>query len=166
MSAELFTRAVTLRIQDVLKPAGFRKKGMSNFKRELTDVVHFVQVQKSQKSTKDSAVVTINLGIYSFLVGDREGYKNVEPELAACHWRKRLGRFLPKPEDKWWELNNEESSRIAGEEICALLKEKALPELEQFSSTSELKQLWVTGESPGITEFQREKYLGMLANQE
>ena len=160
MSTPDFRKTVLSRLQVTLKPLGFRKNG-STFSAETNDVVLFVQMQSSSKTTSIKLVATVNLGVFSRTIATRVGNTR-EPNILDAQWSSRIGSFLPKPHDKWWEITSEAEAIEVGEEIAEVLQEAALPQFATISSTEDLKRLWETGRSPGLTESQRQQFLRAL----
>src|SRR6266498_333348 len=159
MDYQDFKKIVLDRVKSVLKPEGFRKAG-NTFSLIKNDVILFVQLQSSTKTSRSNLVATINLGIASLLIAEKEGLK-FEPKFLDSHWRKRIGSFLPNPFDKWWEVQSEKEAAKAGLEIAEIIEKQALPELQSLSSTAKLIALWESGRSPGMTEFHRKKLLAL-----
>jgi hypothetical protein len=160
MSANDFRRIILTEIHAVLKPLGFRKKG-ALFSAERDEVVMFVQLQSSSKSTKDLLVVTVNLGIFSKIVAERLGNTRA-PSIVEAHWQERIGFFLATPYDKWWDVHNEDVAFGCASEITNLLTEHALPEIQRLASTANLKSLWESGVSPGVGAYERKQFLHVL----
>src|SRR5580698_893262 len=61
-----------------------------------------LQLQSSASSTRQSARITVNVGIWSCLVA-RFNDPGVDgpAHMDDCHWRMRLGEFDEPPSDKW-----------------------------------------------------------------
>jgi hypothetical protein len=132
-------------VQPDLLQKGFVRKGLL-FSRQLEEVWHFVGFQKSRSSD----TFTVNLGVASkrilrFLEGP------AKPSFDDCHWNERLGFLSPQRDDLWWTLSDPASMA----EALLLLKMHGLPSLEALSSDLALRDLWLTGQSPGLTEMQR-----------
>lgn len=161
MSVQGFTSAVLERIQGVLKPIGYRKRG-NTFLAERNDVLLLVQLQKSHKTTRDTLIATLNLGVFSPALSQKLGLVDERPTIPDCHWRQRIGDLLPEQSDKWWEIHSEEEAIAAGNEIAGLLERYGIPALEEVSSSAKLRTLWLSGQSPGLTEHQCQRYLGAL----
>ena len=102
MSSEDFKTIVLAQLHAVLKPEGFRKK-QSTFSSETDHSVLFIQLQSSSKTTKDSLVITVNLGIFSKRVAVIVGNTR-EPNILEAHWQDRIGHFMQEGMDKWWEI--------------------------------------------------------------
>jgi hypothetical protein len=161
-SGREFAKIIVDRISETLRANGFVKRGRRALMSEQGDVLWFVEFQRSKKCTKNNLVLTINLGVYSLHLAKRLGMAEVRPEVANCHWRKRLGAVASDPQDKWWEVSDIFQGTNTGEEICRLLEGYALPAFRGLSSTAALKSLWEKGQCPGLTEYQRKEYLGAL----
>ncbi len=159
MSASEFTKVMLDYVHAVLKPVGFSKSGNSFSAQRNNDVVWVVQLQKSQKSTTDVLIATVNLGVFSHLLATRLGRDSKEPSVWDCHWQERLGFLTPERSDRWWEVQTIEEAQRSGEELSGLLTKYGLPTFEVLSSTAALQELWSSGRSPGLTEVQRQRYL-------
>src|SRR5206468_1732754 len=51
----------------------------------------------------------------------------------------RIGFFMPKAEDTWWEINEDTSSSLLSAEINAVIWSCALPFLRQFETENDIK---------------------------
>lgn len=159
MDHQDYRNIVLDQIRSVLKPEGFRKTA-NTFSANKNDVVLFVQLQSSSKTVRTMLVVTINFGIVSLTIAEKEGIKS-KAKFLDSHWRERIGFFLPKPFDKWWEIQSEQEAVEAGLEISQIIEKQALPKIYAISSTENLVALWQSGRSPGMTEFQRKNLLAL-----
>lgn len=149
-------------IWEILKPKGYRKKGIK-FVADPGDVLLIIQLQSSSSSMSDQKIMTANLGIFSKTLSAKMGYQISEPTVWVCHWQERVGWLMKDPTDKWWTIRTEDEAQAAGLEVAGLLKEVGIPLLESLNSTERLRQLWQSGKFPGITPTQREDYLAYLA---
>src|SRR5262245_1071001 len=149
-------------IKETPRPLGFKKKG-STFVADRGDVLQVINLQKSTSSTADTRIVTINLGIYSKTLAGRLETASSVTSVWDCHWRERLGFLGPEPMDKWWTMQSEADAHKAGQEMIGLLTERGLPLLDGLRTTEQLRVLWATGNSPGITETMRDQYLSILS---
>ena len=68
---------------------------------------------------------------------------------------QRLGHLLPEHRDIWWSIDADTSLEDLGQEIQRTLIELAIPELERYMCDEALRDLWLSGISPGLTDFQR-----------
>lgn len=146
-------------VSDCLNSIGFKRKG-ANFILCSDNNVLIIQVQKSTSGSLDSPRFTLNLGVVcGLLVPDGNPKK---AKLEESHLRVRIGSLLPERPDKWWTLVSEADTHRACLEINTLLIERAIPYLRQYLSADALLSLWESGESPGLTEVQRARYLEQL----
>ena len=135
-------------IHPVLKARGFVRRGLL-FIRDLKEVWQLVGFQKSVESSHDTTSFTVNLGVSSkrilrFIGGPER------PTVGDYHWKERLGFLGPQRDDIWWTVSSR--SREPMVEVVALLMESGIPELDRLSSDIALRDLWLTGRSPGLTE--------------
>ena len=145
-----------------LGQVGFRRNGNSFHVHEGNNwgIVNF---QKSSKSTPDLLLFTVNVGTASGVLLKFSGFPKSEvPGIDQCHWRKRLGFFFVEPSDTWWRIDATASSSAIGQEIIHALVQLAIPEMKRYMSDPSLQELWASGESPGLTEVERLKYLSVL----
>jgi len=126
---------------EILKPLGFKKKG-NNFYRQLKDLGHIVNIQKSQWGSKNDITFTINCGIFSpeFWRGwaYNEGKKVPEyPTEPSCLVRRRIGRLRHKG-DTWYDVNENADEN----NLIAQMKENTsqyiLPWFNNFQSTQDV----------------------------
>ena len=159
MALQDWKKIVAAPVAELLKKHGFRKDGLK-FSADRGDAKLVVEFQSSQTTDRNHLVVTVNLGI-------RLGQLDRDPSTfrGDPHWRKRIGSFMEKPGDYWWACRNDEDAEHAGKRIAMLLETAALPEMERLASAKALRSLWESGQSPGLTEGQRVKYLASLAGQ-
>lgn len=116
-----------------------------------------INLQKSQRSTAEEVVFTINLGIASsrLLEFFRPGSSRRKPVIEDCHWRKRLGFLLPENEDKWWIIDSETALEELGEQFRTYLRYQGVPHILSLIGDEALRDLWLSGDSPGLTDLQR-----------
>lgn len=168
MGNKEYTKTLLERLHAILKPCGFRKKGATFTRTIDDDVALLVNLQKSTGSDSASVRATVNLGVFSFVVSracdhqDLWRHASATPSIWNCHWRERIGFLMPDPSDRWWTVTSVEEATKAGDEMGAALIRYGLPALDQVGSTDRLRALWARGESPGLSEKQREEYLAAL----
>jgi len=123
-----------------------------------------INFQKSVSNNSETLRFTINLGVASARLLDFLATKHQGLDLLIddCHWSSRIGFFLSPPHDKWWTINAGTSLAEVGREINGCLIEIAVPEVEKHLSDTALRDLWLSGNSPGLTSFQRLVYLSLL----
>jgi hypothetical protein len=159
----LFQAALRETIQPLLKSAGFSKKG-AVFRRTTAEVVHVIAIQKSRRSTAASIEFAVNLGVASKLLLDREGVDPAKVRADECHWWRRL-TDADTESDSWWTVDGSESARRAADTVRQILHDRALPLFATLSSDGVLRDLWLAGKSPGLTEVQRLVNLAVLTSQ-
>jgi len=161
--SEKFNQLVSKGVAPLLKEHGFVRSGL-NFRREGDDTIALITIQKSRKSSKDHILFTINLGIASrlllrfYLVK----YGVTKLSLEDCHWRRRLGLLTAAEEDVWWSIVEETSIDDLGKLLCGYIEKFAIPEIDRYRSDRSLCDLWLTGRSPGLTNYQRLMNLTVL----
>jgi hypothetical protein len=155
------TNNIVARVQGVLKPNGFRKSGQT-FTRDRGEVVHLINLQKSQSSSSDEVKITVNLAVWIKALAPIRAGVTDKPNVASSHWRQRIGFLSPQRYDKWWTVEGVSSAQLAGEEIATDLEEWGLPALDGLSSVQALVDLWNGGESPGLTSMECDRYLRAL----
>lgn len=151
----------------ILKPTGFKKKNY-NFYRQLPELGHAINAQRSKWSTKESIQFTINIGLFIpkrwHLTWDFYNRKIPDfPTVGDCAISTRIGN-LKKVQDIWYTLDN--SSDL--DDLISVMKENMidfiLPYLD--NSLSEEKFLnWLETEEIAeplqkliiLAEFQRTK---------
>lgn len=150
-------------VAPLLKGRGFTRSGQI-FRAPRGENRMLIAFQKSVKSSADHVVFTATLGVWSHRVAqfDWLGEMNQQPSIDRCHWTRRLGELLPEQQDHWWTLTGTVRDAQVAQEVTQLLTERALPLLSQMSSDEELRDVWLTGNAPGLTEFQRLMYLSSL----
>ncbi|HEX4826008.1 MAG TPA: DUF4304 domain-containing protein [Candidatus Polarisedimenticolaceae bacterium] len=141
---------------------GFSHRGTTFFRKHDDGNTLLLSLQKSTKSLASETLVTINYGVYSARVGGRvKGSIQPAPDIWEAHWRRRLSEGKS---EKWLRIE----SAATPEEVAGILLEAAagvLFELEQRSSDEELRDEWLVGTSPGLTEMQRLVYLAILVSE-
>ena len=157
MALNEWKKLVAAQISSSLKQRGFRKNGII-FSSARQGVVLIIGLQSSHVSTQDTMKITCNLGIWVEKLADRP-----KPNIWGCHWRMRIGEFLPEPRDHWWTVTSDDSAAQAGNEMLALLEERALPEMEGLATPEALKAFWSAGRFGGLTERSRQYYLARLS---
>jgi len=151
-------------VADVLKTAGFKKSG-SRFRREVDGNLQLIEFQRSGFNDRDCLRFTANIGVISARVLQKfepEAHIQNKTEIDA-HLRERLGNFRDKPGDYWWQLSESADDAMIADEIRQLISKRVLPFLMEHSDDDALATLWSSGRSPGLTEFQRNKFLAALS---
>lgn len=153
MSLSDWKKLATAPLAALLKTHGFRKKGL-RFSARRDRCALVLWLQSSMSSNRDQLVITCNCEIW---LDSLDGEKVWGP-----HWSERIGFYHDHPCDHWWTCTNKEEAIASGEEISTLVGSRALPEMERLASPDALQRLWASGKCPGLTEFERLKYLAQL----
>ena len=162
-AAYAFTTLLKDMVGPELKEHGFSKKGPT-FYLWCKDNWGLINFQKSSSSTNESITFTVNLGVASsrllkFFSSVKETGK---PSIWDCHWRERLGILLPEHNDKWWVLYRETDLESLHNLLSRNLRELVIPEIARYIGDEQLRDLWLEGKSPGLTNVQRLLYLSVL----
>ncbi len=147
----------------MLNQLGFNKKG-NNFYLETGKDYGVVNFQKSRESTKDVVKFTINFGVYSDVLGKYEfDYNNsVKPEVEKCHWRARVGAFMPGSPDYWWKVNMSDNLSGIASNVMVAVQSIIVPEINKRLTDEGLINCWMNENYAGTTEIGRFKYLTIL----
>jgi hypothetical protein len=123
--------------------------------------------QKSDKSNSKEIIFTVNAGIWSKRIQNFLGQvgQNKKPDIWDAHWRVRIGNLLSEKNDIWWTFTNGTNIEELGKTILNIVKDYAFPAILEFISDEALRDLWLSGKSPSITEFERLLYLAVLLKQ-
>lgn len=150
-------------VQGTLKPLGF-ERSKSTFWTRSGNNIGIIDVQRSVKSAVDRVIFTFNIGVWSDRIG-RFGPGNAKshpPVVDDCHWHERIGFLLPDREDKWWTISANDDPAVVTEQLSRVIVDVAVPALFTHVSDEALRDEWLTGRSPGLTEMQRLMYLTIL----
>jgi hypothetical protein len=161
MDAQQLYKNLVIFVAPALKPYGFSKNRQTYYCRSQNNW-GLIDFQKSWQSDKESLPFTVNLGVASdrllrFFFPD----KNKRPTIWDCHWQIRLG-YLTNKEDVWWKVDDQTSIENLGKEILNSLTNRAIQEINHYISDESLRDLWISGQSPSLTEFQRLMYLSVF----
>lgn len=156
-----YTALILGQIGVVLRAAGFDRRAKS-FVAERDDALMLVHLQGCERSTGESAVVTVNLGICSRAL-QRRGERGLASIAGlSCHWWTRIGHLTPHATDRWWRIADPVAAVEAAAEIAALVKIYCLPEMERLSSTERLRAHWRGGGAGGVNDAMRDRFLAAL----
>jgi hypothetical protein len=91
--ADNLVAAVLQSMNGYLRPLGFTKSG-STFRRETEESLQFVNLQRSKSSTKDKAIVTVNIGFE--LKGMRVWLRRKRQAAGVwdAGWNERIGKYM------------------------------------------------------------------------
>lgn len=124
--------------------------------------VAVIEFQKSSKSSADAILFTINVGIICGRLLEAERSLPKKVGIVDAHIRQRIGMLLSDRSDKWWAIEPRSDARSLAEEISRLIERDVVPYLDRYLDDKALVALWESGQSPGLTEIQRLKYLTRL----
>ncbi|MFA6173066.1 MAG: DUF4304 domain-containing protein [Kiritimatiellales bacterium] len=150
-------RSVGLKLKDL----GFSGRGL--ILRILKDGnCGILEFQRSTKSSPDSLLFTVNLGIVCGALLDPPGEQLEKTRIIDAHIRQRLGVFLPDRPDKWWEITPLTNPEVLANELSELILNLAVPYILGLLSTVAIVSLWESGKCPGLTDGQRLRFLAHL----
>jgi hypothetical protein len=139
-------------IGPVLVEHGFRGRS-STFSRQVDDVFHLVQLQGADDNSSEGARYTVNVAVWVPALAS-----GPTPSVTDAHWQMRLGHLCPERSDLWWDADDFAMADAAAHDIAARLQAHALPALDRLKSARNLLALWKTGESPGLTRMQANRF--------
>lgn len=153
-------------IEPTLRAYGFQRRN-NRFYRDPGDCVQLVDFQRSMTSTQDSVRFTVNIGVQSkrlaaFFESPMPRSKKRLPSVDDCHWNLRLDWLVPEPIDEWFVIDGRSNVEQLGQRLLTYLKGYVLPSLDAHSTDAALAKLWLTGQSPSLTDFNRLLYLALL----
>jgi Domain of unknown function (DUF4304) len=161
MDAQKFFEKLVIFVAQALQLHGFSRNRQTFYCRSQNNW-GLIDFQKSWQSDKESLPFTVNLGVASErLLRFFSPEKNKRPTIWDCHWRIRLG-YLMNKEDVWWKVDEQTSIEDLGKEILYPLTNRAVQEINHYISDESLRDLWISGQSPSLTEFQRLMYLSVF----
>ncbi len=144
-----------------LKESGFSRRGRI-FRLARDGNCAVVEFQRSLSSTRDLIRFTLNTGVVCGALLDDGPAAAAKARFIDAHLSERLGRLLPTPTDKWWDVSTNSDLKSAIAEIDQLLMLGAVPYLQAHLTNNALITLWESGRSPGLTEGQRQRNLKEL----
>jgi hypothetical protein len=142
---------------------GFRRRGVT-LQVMGQGCVGLIEFQRSTTSSSERILFTINLAVAygALLEVDQPSLEKIRsPE---AHLRVRIGMLMPDRPDKWWEIKDGVDIHGLADEVATLVATEAAPYVMRYLSRHELTSLWQSGQSPGLTETQRVRYLERLSS--
>ena len=152
-------------VAPVLEGKGFVRAGRARLwvraSATARGVCHLVWFQVGEPASSLGGRFTAEVGVYyPKLDRFRNGRDLLGPVIGACHFdvRRRIGLFLPTPEDKWWPYS-EASTALPRHvtEITRLLEEHALPWLAAVDTPAN-EAVYNTGKMPEPDRLRREAF--------
>jgi len=147
-----------------LKPLGYIQRGPV-FRLLTHGNCGVVEFQRSDKSSDEKLVFTVNLGVACGELLDAGQASAPKARIIDAHLRQRIGMLLTDRPDKWWEVTASTDRVSLVHEVVELLVKKVAPYVENHLATKALIALWESGQSPGLTAFQRTRFLSKLKGQ-
>ena len=128
--------SVAKALHPVMKQHGYKKRGR-NYRRQGERCTQVLNVQASPWRGRNGTSFTVNLGLYFPVVAvvlweDTEPSAN--PSEAECHLRCRLGRLMPRPYDRWWEVTLGCPIDDQIEEVVGAVHDFGVPWLEEHNT--------------------------------
>ncbi len=143
-----------------LKTQGFAAKGVTFYRKVASENTELVAIQKSLKSSRAESLVTMNYGVYCAWVGSSRGEEpSASLVVAKAHWQKR---WTEVGAERWLQVRPRDAAADIARVIMNALENAVLPDLKEHSSNESLRDTWLAGSSPGITEMQRLLFLALL----
>ena len=149
-------------IHPFLKTKEYKKKKNTFYHTHSDGNVSIINFQKSRKSEKDKTEFTINIALLSFRIASFFGIQTDDFELDDCHWKTRIGHLLPEKHDIWWTIEPSTALNHLCSTIKDLLEQCVFNAIAEIHSDNNLRDLWLGGKSPGLTNIQRLICLSVL----
>lgn len=138
-----------------LKADGFLRGGQC-FLREGPESWAIIHFQQSSKSNSTKILFTVDFGVASKRVCEFFGIQvEQKKSIDTCQWRQRLGMLLPGGVDRWWSIDAETDIATLGSDLVCILRDCGIPVIESLSEDAALRDIWMSGVSPGLTRAQR-----------
>jgi hypothetical protein len=154
-----FAAAMDL-IGEHLASLGFKRRRQS-FRKHVGPNIMILEFQRSSTNNEGRLRFTLNLAIISAAVAACEDQDIRKLSASEGHLRERIGGLTGEG-DKWWLIDSGTDTDALTHEIAASIRSNVLPFLDSHSTDADLKTLWESGRSPGLTEKQRRRYLDAL----
>jgi hypothetical protein len=154
---------VLLALREALQAVGYRGSGRRFARRNEHGTVFLIEVQRSTTNDAGRIKFTINAKVVVEVLLDaterplRPGVTPSEQHLLA-----RIGHLMDPPSDLWWLITESSDAAAVKQEVVGAVLGRALPYLDQFADPVSLAHLWRSGQSPGLTEKQRERFLSKM----
>jgi hypothetical protein len=160
---EAFKRLLDSTVAPMLKAHGFSRSGQTFYLRHGRNW-GLINFQKSIGSNARTVIFTVNMGVVSGILPMffSDSQTSRRPSIWACAWRQRLEYLLPGHQDKWWVIDAQTSLEQLAQEFRSHISEIAVPEIEKYIDDESLRDLWLSGHVPWITDFARVRALSIL----
>lgn len=156
-----FTHWIRDEVAPLLKGLGFTRAGLT-FRIRVQSNIAIVNIQKSSKSSAAAVHFTATAGVWCRRIAEMEGAMSEStPSIEDCHWTQRLGEMTSVRNDVWWVLQADQREHGDLRHFLDALK-RGVSSMQAMASDEALRDLWLTGVSPGLTNIQRLMYLSIL----
>lgn len=158
MSSKQWLKTIHSIVGETLYKYGFSSHS-ANYVRDTQSCILIVNIQRSDDSAAMRLKVTCNLGLFITTLPSSEG---IPVDIWSCHWRRRLGFLTPQKQDVWWVISSDAEADSVAHDIALNLSVYGLPGLMTKSSIKAMLDYWRSGESAGLTDVERRRYLAEL----
>lgn len=166
--SEMFNSLIAKSVSPVLRAHGLSRRNKTFYFQRMSNW-GLIDFQKSTKSDTGKVIFAINIGVVSLRLlkffSPRDYLSIVrgtrKPNIWQCQWRVRLGHLVSNT-DKWWDVSPATNLQALSSEILGHIQDVGLPELQKFIGDDALRDLWLDGRSPSLTDFERLRYLSVL----
>ena len=145
-----------------LKPLDFARSG-SVLRIVRDGNCGLLEFQRSTKSSAHRLLFTVNVGIICGALLDPHVKQLRKVHSIDAHVRQRIGMFMHGSPDKWWEITEATDTVPLIEELAELITGNGVPFIMGLLSTTAIVSLWQSGQSPGLTDGQRLRFLARLS---
>lgn len=145
-----------------LRDKGLRAKGMIFFRTADAGNVVLLAIQKSTTSTRARATVTLNYGVYCTLLGAKlQDDASASHDVTRAHWHDRL---TENGQEKWIGVDASDSAAQCAHVILQAMH-RVLAVADEHSTSEALRDEWLAGSSPGLTDMERLLFATILVNE-
>jgi hypothetical protein len=106
----------------------------------------------------EESKITLNYGVYCGIVADAMAERIKAPTVWDTHWRERLSHA---GRERWIVVAESTSVSECAMEFSSAIEE-VLPDLLKHGSNEVLRDVWLSGRSPGLVDVRRLLYLTLL----
>ena len=130
-----------VRIHDVLKPQGFRRRGFTWY-RENEDTRWLVNLQSSRDSSSEYLIAYVNVAVQSKVLWSR-----MVPgrEMPLDVWTHHYWRRLEPDASGAWRIRSDTQAQRSAEEIASLLQSIGREFFDRYGTTELLYWFWREG---------------------
>lgn len=123
-----------------------------------------LEFQRSSKSSMRDLLFTVNVGVVFESLVDPRSLRSARasPSTMNAQIRERIGNLLPEKQDRWWQITESTDLNSLCTEVSTLVLQYGVPFIRKYIRLEDALSLWKRGESPGLTDGEREQYLARL----